>query len=177
MCAPTSKNNSDLDSLSSAVGQFSRTKYPDIYAGSSVDQAAGNLRLYVTDLSVGRKMVQEAKRLNPEINTDRVMILKSPFSLEQMAAQMRSIWSNSISTTLKVNTMSAAPDGTHMIVTVTGTPDFNGAEIAAKMVAALSKEDIQVSGPGQIVIPIIVVPGGPVHLLNGGGTTRVPLSG
>lgn len=161
---PAPDEEGDISSLASAVGHFGHTKYCDIFGGISLDWAADNIRLYVTDLTIGQKMVLEAQKNNPYVDTSKVVLIKSPFSRQQFSVQMHDIWSDQISNDLKVNVMSASPDCTHMTVTVTETSNFDAAAIGAQIVARLT-ENIEASDARKPIIPIEIVPGGPVRPL------------
>lgn len=156
MCAPTSNQDSDLDSLSFAVGHFSRTTYYDFYTGMVIDWVADKVRLYVTDLTIGRMMIREAKQRDPDIDTSKIVLLRSPFGLKQFAAQMHRIWEDPKSDTYGVNTMSAAADGTHLVVTVTGVP--GGASTANA-----AETETWLTGLGEI--PVVIISEPPVRML------------
>jgi hypothetical protein len=137
-----------LSKIAGALYKQGRGAFASTYSNIYVDVPHGQIRLYATNATRARQLIQAAKAAQHGINTSEIKVVTARYTKKAIDAQIASIMS--------------APASAQTIYSAAEAPDGSGIQLSVKPGTSLAQVHAaipQVSSG----IPATVTPGTPIH--------------
>ncbi len=117
-----------LRAAAAALDQAGRRLLPDAYAGVALDPAGGRTQLLLTDPALAAGLVGAARRADPGLTPDRVVVLRAAFPLTVLDAASRAVLAApGIAGVERAYAAYPAPDASGVVVEVADPAPASGA--------------------------------------------------
>ncbi len=109
-----------LRKLASALDHVGRSLHRTSYSTLQIDALNDQVTVYLTDPSVGRQLIADARRLEPAVNVSQVRVLKAKYSLVRLHAARDEFLAHTRSQRLSysIYSVAVATDGSGLEVKV-----------------------------------------------------------
>ncbi|WP_157855220.1 hypothetical protein [Kitasatospora purpeofusca] len=120
-----------LRAVANALGDQGRSTHSGIYGSLTIDAPKGHVVLYVTDISKANRLIADAKKSSPSIDTSVIRLAKANYSRKDLAEARDQVMADSESQKLlySVRSVSLNPDSSGLKVV---TDKVNAATAVAK---------------------------------------------